>query len=102
MPYKFINDVSPNKINKLDDPAQAQAIIQDIYELTLQTEPVAGDQVNQWLGLLSGARIVAQKVKGSVDTIEVYPGGKVSPDRIFIAAGGGTVTVIAVGEASHK
>ncbi|MGO4263105.1 hypothetical protein [Lysobacter sp. TAB13] len=102
MPYQFVNDVNPKKIQKLANPVQADGVIEQISALAEETEPVNGDQVNQWLGLLAGDEILAQKVKGSVNTIEVYPGGKGSPDRIFITAGGGTVTVVAVGEASHK
>ncbi|MEH6422554.1 hypothetical protein [Pseudomonas sp. CGJS7] len=102
MPYEFVNDVSDKKIQKLADPTQAEAVIQEIATLAEQTEPVKGDQVNQWLGVLAKDNITAQKVKGSVNTIEVYPGGKGSPDRIFITVGGGTVTVAAVGAASHK
>lgn len=101
MPYQFANDVNANKISKLSNSEQAEAVIEEISALAEQTEPVSGDQVNQWLGVLKAADILAQKVKGSANTIEVYPGGKRSPDRIFITAGDDVVTVVAVGEASH-
>lgn len=101
MSYQFINEVNPKKIGKLSNPEQAEAVIEEIAALAEQTTPAPRDQVGQWLGVLSGADIVAQKVKSGKDTIEVYPGGKGSPDRIFITVVGGVVTVVAVGEASH-
>lgn len=101
MPYEYVNDVSDKKIQKLDDPVRAEEVLQTISTLAGTTEPVDGDQVNQWLGLLANAEIVAQKVKTSQNMIEVYPGGKRSPDRIFMTVDDGTVTIVAAGEASH-
>lgn len=101
MPYEYQNDVNPKKIQKLADPEQAQAVLQTISTLAGMTEPVDGDQVNQWLGLLARSPIVAQKVKSSQDMIEIYPGGKREPDRIFMTVDDGKVTIVAVGAASH-
>ncbi|QWP74868.1 hypothetical protein J5226_14485 [Lysobacter sp. K5869] len=101
MPYVYVNEVSDKKIQKLADPEQAEAVLQTISTLAGMTAPVAGDQVNQWLALLATNRIVAQKVKTSANMIEIYPGGKRAPDRIFMTVANGTVTIVAVGEASH-
>lgn len=101
MAYTYSNDVNEKKIQKLTDPVQAAAVLQSIQTLAGQTEPVTGDQVNQWLGVLAGNEIEARKVGGSQCTIEIYPGGRRSPDRIFMDVADGAVTVVAVGEASH-
>lgn len=94
MPYIYVNDISAKKLSKLQDPVTAEARLQSIDTLCSETEPVNGDQVNQWLALLKQYEIVAQKWKSSDNAIEIYPSGKRSEDRLAITVVDGTVTAV--------
>ena len=101
MPYIYVNDISAKKISKLANPVTAEATLQTIDTLCTETEPVDGDQVNQWLLVLREAGIVAQKWATSASGIEIYPSGKRSEDRLGITVSDGTVTAINAWKSAH-
>ncbi|KRB08705.1 hypothetical protein [Lysobacter sp. Root690] len=101
MPYEYVTSFNPKKLQKMQDPEATAAVLQEIETLAGQTVPVKGDQVNQWLGLLAQSEIMAQKWKGSVDLIEVYPSGKKNEDRIMMSVSNGVVNIQDVGISRH-
>jgi hypothetical protein len=100
MPYEYVTSFNPKKLQKMQDPEATEAVLQEIATLAGQTAP-KGDQVNQWLGLLAQSEIMAQKWKGSVDVIEVYPSGKKNEDRIMMSVSNGVVNILDVGISRH-
>ncbi|KRA74179.1 hypothetical protein ASD78_11785 [Lysobacter sp. Root667] len=101
MTYEYVKDVTDKKISKLDNPVAAEATLQTIDTLCTETEPVDGDQVNQWLLILKQNGIVAQKWATSANGIEIYPSGKRSEDRLGITVCDGTVTAINAWKSAH-
>jgi hypothetical protein len=101
MTYEYVKEVSDKKISKLADPVTAEATLQTIDTLCTETEPVDGDQVNQWLLILKQNGILAQKWATSANGIEIYPSGRRSEDRLGITVVDGTVTAVNAWKSAH-
>ncbi len=99
MPYVYVNDFSDN-IQKLSNPVQAEAVLQEVQTIAMQTDPedADGDPAGQWLALLKRARIAAQRPRAGGDLLELYPSGRASPDRIELSVEDDTVTVAFIGK----
>ncbi|WP_115857715.1 hypothetical protein [Lysobacter silvisoli] len=95
MTYLYVQEITDKKVGKnLNEPEVAIQVLRTIQTIAEATEPVDGDQVKQWLGLLRDNEILAQKWKTSAHGIEIYPSGKRSEDRLGIVVNNGVVTVV--------
>lgn len=101
MPYRYETSFKPKKLQTLEDPEVAEVVLQQIATLAGQTQPVLGDQINQWLGLLANNGIMARKWKGGDNLIEIYPSAKKNEDRIMMSVLDGVVNIVDVGRSRH-
>jgi hypothetical protein len=104
---KYRNETNQNKITRqiarLGDEENAKAVMQMIDKICEEVK-IEGEPMVQWLGLLNERGVRAEKYKGPLPWVEIYPSnthGEGRHDRLVLRVGAEEVEVLEAGKSSH-